>query len=93
MTYTTQEALATTRYVELVGKKEFVTTALDLEHEIFVDHIVSFGSTTSLSFTPFNVVHLSYKPQIASLIAEEVFTKVLNKYNNFADIFFPDLAF
>ena len=38
-TYTTKEALPTTRRIKLVGKKEFAATALDSEHETYVVHV------------------------------------------------------
>ena len=44
-TYTTEEALPTTRHIKLIGKKQFVTTALDLEHKTFVFYIASLSST------------------------------------------------
>ena len=40
-TYTTKEALPTTRCVELEGKKEFAAVALDPEHETYVVHVAS----------------------------------------------------
>ena len=43
-TYTTKEALPTTKRVELVGKKYFVAAALDPESETFVVHVVSLSS-------------------------------------------------
>ena len=85
-TYTTEEALPTTRRVELMRKKEFAAAALDLEHETFVVHVAS------LSSTPLDAdVHLSRRSQIAGLIAEEAPTKVPAKYADFADVFSPDL--
>ena len=33
--------LPTTRRVELIGKKEFATTSLDLEYKIFIVHIAA----------------------------------------------------
>ena len=85
-TYTTEEALPTTRRVELVGKKEFAAAALDPEHETYVVHVASLGSTPSLN------VHSSRRPQISGLIAEEAPTKVPAEYSDFADVFSPDLA-
>ena len=38
-TYTTKEALPTTRRVELVGKKEFAAVELDPRHETYVVHV------------------------------------------------------
>ena len=88
-TYTTKEALPTTRRIKLVGKKEFAATALDLEDETYVVHVASFSSTplTSLNVHPF------WEPQISGLIAKKALTKVPAKYSDFADIFSPDLAF
>lgn len=39
--YTTFEALSITKKIELVEKKEFNTTTLDLDKKIFVVHITS----------------------------------------------------
>ena len=88
-TYTTKEALPTTRRVELVGKKEFAASTLDPKYETYVVHVASLNSTPLLTLD----VHLSWKPQISGLIAEEVPTKVSIKYLDFADVFSPDLAF
>ena len=51
-TYTTEEALPTTRRVELVGKKEFAAAALDPEHETYVVHVGSVSSDASPSSFP-----------------------------------------
>ena len=93
-TSTTKEVFPTTRRVELVGKKEFVAAALDPEHETYVVHVASLSSTplASLGSPPLDV-HLSRRPQISGLIAEEAFTKVPAKYSDFVDVFSPDLAF
>ena len=90
-TYTTKEALSTTRRIELVGKKKFATAVLDPESEIFVVYVTSFSSNALPSSFPLDV-HPSRKPQISSLIAEEAPTKVSVKYSNFANVFSPDLA-
>ena len=86
-TYTTEEALPTTRRVELLGKKEFVATELDPEYEIYVVHV---GSVSSIASPSSSLLHIHRRPQIASLIAEENPTKVPVEYANFA--FSPDLA-
>ena len=97
-TYTTKEALPTTRRVELVGKKEFAAAALDLESETFVVHVASLSSDASPSSSPLDVpvasfdVHPSRRPQISGLIAEEAPTKVPAEYSDFEDVFSPDLA-
>ena len=85
-TYNTQKTFLITRRIELVEKKKFVITVLDLEHKIFIVHIASFSSI------PLDAdVHFSYKSQMAGLIAKKSFIKILAKYANFADIFFLDL--
>ena len=88
-TYTTEEALPTTRRVELVGKKEFAAAALDPEHETYVVHVASLSSAPLVASLD---VHPSRRPQISGLIAEEAPTKVPAEYSDFADVFSPDLA-
>ena len=93
-TYTTKKVLLTTRRVELVGKKEFAAVAFNLEHETYVVFVASLSSIPlmSLGSTLLNV-HSSQRPQISGLIVEKALTKVSTKYSDFADVFFPDLAF
>ncbi len=84
--YITGEVLPTTRRVELIGKKEFVAVALDLEHEAFVVHVAA------LSVDLGDEVHPSRRVQIAHLKADEALTEVPNEYADFADVFSPKLA-
>ncbi len=84
--YITGDILSTTRQVELIGKKEFATAALDPEYETFVVHIVA------LSVDLGDKVHPSRRAQIAHLKADEAPTEVPSKYTDFADIFLPKLA-
>ena len=56
--YITEEALLTTRHIELVGKKEFAAAELDPEHEIYVIHVGSVSSVASPSFSPLDVQSL-----------------------------------
>ena len=88
-TYTTEEALPTTKQVELVGKKEFAAAALDPEHETYVVHVASLSSTPLVASLD---VHPSRRPQISGLIAKEAPTKVPVEYLDFADVFSPELA-
>ena len=75
-------------------KKKFRAIMLDPEYETFIIHVTSLNSIVPLSCIPLNVdVYHSCKPQIAGLIAKEVFRKIFSKYINFADVFMPDLAF
>ena len=92
-TYTAEEALLTTRRVELVGKKEFADAALDPESETFVVHVASLSSNASPSSSPLKLdVHPSCRSQVSGLIAKEAPTKVPVEYSDFADIFSPDLT-
>ncbi len=84
--YTIGDVLPTTRQVELIGKKEFVATALDPEHEAIVVHVAT------LSVDLGDEIHPLRSVQIAYLKADEAPTKVPNKYANFADVFSPKLA-
>ena len=65
-TYTTREALLTTRRVELVGKKEFAAAALDPEYETYVVHVGSVSSDASPSSSPLDV-HPTRRPQSLQL--------------------------
>ena len=94
--YTTKRTFPTIRRIELVGKKKFAATALDLKYETYIVYVASLSSTsliTSLNSILLDAnVHLSYRSQIFGLIAEKAFTKVPNKYVDFIDIFSPNLA-
>ncbi len=84
--YTTGDILPTTRQVELIGKKEFIATALNPEHEAFIVHIAA------LSVDSGNEMHPLRRTQIAHLKADEASTEIPSKYADFADIFLPKLA-
>ena len=65
---------------------------LDLKHETFIVQIASFDSAAFFNSTMLDTnIYLSNRPQIAGFIDEEAFTKIFNKYVNFADVFFLDL--
>ena len=91
-TYTTEEALPTTRCIELVGKKKFAAAALDLEYKTYVVHVGSVSSDALPSSSLLDV-HPFWRTQISGLITEEASTKVPTKYLDFTDVFSPDLAF
>lgn len=75
------------RQVELVKKKEFVITTLDLNNETFVVYIAFL-----ISFNLGLEIYLFQKAQIAFLKFDEAFTSGFFKYTDFMDIFFKDLA-
>ena len=80
--YTTAEALPTTKWVELINKKEFTKAALDEKSETFVIYVAA------LNLTP--GIHPDRAAQIASLLAEEV--RIPNKYSDFAEVFSEEKA-
>ena len=82
--YTTVEALPTTRRVELIDKKEFAAAAMDEDSETFVVHVASIIETMS--------IHLAREAQIAALQADKAPTKVPAEYADYVDVFFPDLV-
>ena len=75
-TYITEEALPTTRRIELVGKKEFAAAVLNPEHETYVVHVTSFSSISLVTLN----VHPSRRPQISGLITKETPKKVPTEY-------------
>ena len=68
-----------------MGKKELVATAFNPKYETYVVYVASLGSTLLN-------IHSFWRSQISGLITEKASTKIPDKYANFADIFFPDLA-
>ena len=87
MSYTTRDKISTNKQVELIGKREFVVAVLDLEHKIFVVHI---AALTSVDVG--NEMHPLKRDLIAHLKVDKAFTKVLNKYVDFVDVFSRKLA-
>ena len=69
--YTIEEALSTTKWVKLVGKKEFAAAALDPGHETFVVHIASLKSLSQE-----DDIYPSCKAQIAALVVNEAPTSI-----------------
>ena len=94
-TYTTKEAFPSTQDVKLVEKKEFVAVVLDPKYETYIIYVISLSSTplvASFESIPLNI-YLFWELQIYDLIAKEVPIKISNEYTDFADVFFPNLAF
>ena len=80
--YTTAEALPTTKRVELIDKKEFAKAALDKNSETFVVHVASFSLIPG--------IHPEKKAQIAFLLTEKV--KIPDEYSDFTDVFSKEKA-
>ena len=65
-----------------MGKKEFATAALNLEHETFVVHVASLNLVSR--------IHPDKEAQITSLLTKEI--KILDKYSDFTDVFSEEKA-
>ena len=75
--YTTAEALLTTKRVELIDKKEFAKAVLDENSKTFVMHVAS------LNLVP--RIYLDREIQIAFLLTKKV--KISDKYSDFINVF------
>ena len=82
--YTTAEALPTTRRVELIDKKEFVAAAMDKDSETFVVHVAS--------IIEIMLIHLAREAQIAALQADKAPTEIPADYSDYINVFSPNLA-
>ena len=80
--YTTAEALPTTKRVEFINKKKFAKAALDENSKTFVVYV------TSLNLVP--GIYPNREAQIAFLLTEEV--KILDKYSDFTNVFSEEKA-
>ena len=76
----------TTKCVKLIEKKEFTAATLDLKYEAFLVYIAALNINLN------DKVYPSKKAWIAHLKANKVFTKILNRYADFADDFSSKLA-
>ena len=76
-TYTTKKAFPTTRWVEIIDRKDFTEAALDENVEAFVVHVSSLESRMT--------IHPAREAQLALLLTEEVTVPV--EYSDFADVF------
>ena len=81
--YTVTEALPTTSWIKLIGKRKFAKAALDENSKTFIVHVSALKATT---------IHSSQKAQIAALQWNKALTKILTKYSDYANIFSIDLA-
>ena len=83
-TFTITKTLLTIRQLELIEKKEFTTTAFDLEDKVFIVHIASISRDL--------IIHSFWRALIALLKANETSTFVLSEYADFANVFYKDLT-
>ena len=87
--YTVAEALPTTKWVDLIDKKEFAKGVLDEEFKTFVVHV---ALLEILSRSTKMKMHPSQAAQIATLKQDEALTKVSSKYADYTNVFLFDLV-
>ena len=78
--YTINEALPTTEWVQLVDPKEFVIAALDVDSEAFIVHM-AIREQEEIS------VHAERQALVGALIFNEASTEVLVEYFNYSNVF------
>ena len=79
-TYTTAEALPTTKRVQIIDQKEFAKTALDPNKEALVVYVATVTAEPM-------IIHPARKAQIVLLKADEAPVTILTKYSDFTNIF------
>ena len=93
--YTIDEALPTTKRVELIDKKKFAKATLDAESETFVMHVAALEAPLArMPIYTSRVAHVdSGEPiQIAALNQKKAPTKVPAKYLDSSDVFSAEKA-
>ncbi len=84
--YITKAILPIIKQIKLIGKKKFITAALDSEYKALIVYVAVFN------INPVNEEYPSKKAQIAHLEADEASIKVFSKYMYFINIFSLKLA-
>ena len=82
--YSTNEVLPTTKWVQIINRKEFIKAALNPNKEVFVVHVATITSEMAIS--------LAHKARISLLKAEEAPVTVPAEYSDFANVFSEKLA-
>lgn len=77
-TYTLDEALLTTKQIQIIDLKKLTTAVLIIEKKVFLIKIAYLESKT--------LIYLVYKAQIALRLAKKI--TIFKKYSDFSDIFF-----
>ena len=78
--YTTAEGLPTTRWVNLIDKKEFAKAALDENSETFVVHVATLEAPDSARM----MIYPSWAAQIAALKWDKAPTEIPSEYADYA---------
>lgn len=74
------KAISIIKWVELVGKKEFTVIALDTKEKTYIIYVNKLANSNLY-------IYFFWPAQIRALLSADVFTIILNKYREFANIF------
>ena len=90
---TTNEALPTTKQVQLVDPKEFVIAALDADSETFVVH-VAIREQEEMAMNPDRKAQIEAQSgaQVGALLFDEAPTEVPAEYSDYSDVFLVENA-
>lgn len=77
------ETLSIIKWVELIGRKKFITVTLSPNKGIFIIYVTTFSSDLD--------IYLFHRAQLTSLLINIVFIVVLSKYADFETFFFWNL--
>ena len=91
--YTTNEALPTTKRVRLVDPKEFVIAALDTDSKTFVMH-VAIREREEMAMNPDRKAPIEAQSgaQVGALLFNEASTEVQVEYSDYSDVFSAEIA-
>ena len=81
-TYTAVKVLPTTKRIEIIDKREFAATALNIDNKIFLVYVAALAKPTIIP------IHLSHQAQVAVLTSKE--TRIPAEYSDFSDLFSSD---
>ena len=89
--YTTIEALPTTKRVRLVNPKEFVIAALDMDSETFVVHM-AIRERERIPVHAKTQAQIQDEAQVGALLFDEAFTEVPVEYSDYSNVFLAENA-
>ena len=96
--YTTEEALPTSRRVELIDKKKFAKEAMDENSKTFVVHVLALKAPkpAGMPIHPSRAAQIAAQspsePTLAAPQWDKTSTEISSEYSDYADVFSTDLA-
>ena len=88
-TYTTNEALSTTKRVQIINKKDFVITALDINSETFMVHV---AIREREKMPVHSKKQAQIEAQVGALLFNKALTEALVEYSNYSNVFSAEHA-